>query len=333
MGTDGFLVAYADFSDPQREQAFSDMAAETEQVLKAVDGSLSANISTSFVSRFNAAAAGERVELDERAFTVLNIAIDAYNFTGGSYNPAVYYGVQAFGFGSDWVYPQTSADLPSTAQTDLYAELASHFSEVITEQKEGKYYATKPQFTINSGDEELSLKIDLGGVGKGYAVDLIDGLFEKYGFEMGYFSFGSSSIALKKFTDGDFKLQFVHPRKSGGAYLSIPLSCSLLSTSGDYEKYYVLDGARYCHIIDPSTCRPITSGMAAVTVIGGTAAEDDAITTALMTMTPAEAVSFINSKLSTRRVAFACEEGGELRYYTNMQGGFELLDGALKPLT
>ena len=333
MGTDGSLVAYADFSgDPTAKTRFEELESDVEELLYSIDSSLDVNDGQSFISKFNAASGGETVELDYTAYTVLKISLDAYDFTEGYYNPAVYYGVQDFGFAADGVYPEGTEQLPNTETTDKYSELASHFPEVSLSQKDGAYYATKPQYTQEIDGGALALKIDLGGVGKGYAVDMINSLMREHGFDYGYFSFGSSSIALGKYPSGDFDLQFVHPRAYGKTYLSVPMSDKLLSTSGDYEKYYLLDGQRYCHIFDPFTCRPIQTGMTAATVIGGTAAEDDAISTALMAMPPEKAVEFIKNKLETRQVAITCEIDQKNYFYTNMQEGFKLLDSTFLPL-
>jgi thiamine biosynthesis lipoprotein len=77
-----------------------------------------------------------------------------------------------------------------------------------------------------------------------------------------------------------------------------------ISTSGDYEQYYIIDDVRYCHIIDPTTGKPVQTGIMTATIIGGSAAEDDALTTAIMTMGKDKAIEFINTKLSDRYVAF-----------------------------
>ena len=64
---------------------------------------------------------------------------------------------------------------------------------------------------------------------------------------------------------------------------------------------------RYCHIIDPTTGKPVQSGIMSVTIIGGGAAEDDALTTAIMCMGKDKAIKFIEEKLTDRRVVFTVE--------------------------
>ena len=156
------------------------------------------------------------------------------------------------------------------------------------------------------------MKLDLGGIGTGYAVDCVDKLFDEYGYKFGYFNFGASSMLVKKHvTNGNYNISFINPRSiTRDTYLTTSICNEKLSTSGDYEQYYILDGTRYCHIIDPDTGKPVQTGIMTVTIIGGqkeyTAAENDALSTALMCMGKDKAIKFIEEQLTDRRVVFTC---------------------------
>lgn len=339
MNSDAALLIYDRFDkDGKRDEElysrFSGLAERIETLLSGLEASLSTDIETSSISRFNSAAAGEKVEIDFYAYTALGIAKKIYSMTGGAYNPAVYYSVRAFGFNGASDLPETAEEFPQDEEIAQYVALSKHFGEVEIMQEENKYYAFKPSYTVSAGGEELTLKVDLGGVGKGYAVDMADGLIEEYGFQNGYFNFGSSSIAFKKYPgeNSDFNLQLTNPRRraeNGGyidsqSYISTKIKDECVSTSGDYENYFMLDAngdgveERYCHIIDPSTGKPVQTGIISATVIGGSAAEDDALTTAIMAMGLEKAFEFVNSAPDGIRAVFAYEKDGNLRFYTNM---------------
>ena len=64
---------------------------------------------------------------------------------------------------------------------------------------------------------------------------------------------------------------------------------------------------RYCHVIDPTTGKPVNKGIMSVTIIGGSAGSADALTTAVMAMGREKALQFIESKLTDRKVVFLCE--------------------------
>jgi thiamine biosynthesis lipoprotein len=218
--------------------------------------------------------------------------------------------VQAYGFTSGSKYPTSASGLPSDSDVEQYKALASHFGELDLYENDGKYYAVKPAETVQVGGQTLSMKIDLGGIGKGYAVDKIRELYDEKGFEYGYISFGTSSVGLfRHSTQGRFTLGLNSPRTLfGDNYMTLKVNDVNISTSGDYEQYYEIDGVRYCHIIDPTTGKPVQTGIYTATVIGGSAAEDDAYTTAIMTMGKDKAIEFINSKLKDRLVAFTCNK-------------------------
>lgn len=344
MNSTAELVAYADCEENGFDARFEALAEEVRELIEDLDKKLSATEKTSDVSRFNDAAAGEKVEISAETYEVLGISENVYRMTEGYYNPAVYYSLYAYGFnGSDENYPRSREELPEDKEITEYVSLSSHFGELKLEESEGKFYAVKPEFTIEVGERVLSMKIDLGGVAKGYAADRVSAVMDSRGFGFGYFSFGSSSIAVKKFpADGNnltMKLSNPRRRVENGSfsdpqeYISFPIMDDCLSTSGDNVNYFMLDtdgdgvDERLCHVFDPFSGRPVQSGVASASVAGGSAAENDALTTAIMAMGAEKAQKFIKEKLSGRRVVFTLDRGDGLKLYTNMGAeGFTLTD-------
>ncbi len=305
MNTAAQLVIRSDGSKKSEENIIA-LCNETESVIRDLDASLSASLPASPIYKFNAAEAGATVEIDKNSYNVLTIAQSVYDITDGYYNPAVYYGLRAYGFaGGD--FPTSETELPDDTAVQKYAELSSHFGKLELKEEEGKYYAVKPQATVEIEGAVYSMKVDLGGIGKGFAVDKVNSLIDKYGFKYGYFNFGSSSIAFKTYGESEeYELNLTDAR-GGGRYMSTHLSNVCISTSGDYEQYYELGGKRYCHVFNPKTGKPVDTGIMTATIIGGSAAEDDALTTALMAMGRDKAVEFINSKLHGRKVVMTLE--------------------------
>lgn len=351
MGTDASLVLTTNFNDEEVEALANELWAETKSCLSQIERSISVNVESSYISKFNAADAGEKVQLDETSYTVLSLAKEVYELTGGYYNPAVYYSVDLYGFSSGTTRESMPYDrdsytiLPDEKYITAFQTLSGSFSQIILESADGGYYATKPQTTVEVDGAVYALKIDLGGIGKGYAADIVGELITNYGFEYGYFNFGSSSIAVKnsyETEDGKWNLSFRDPRGSvNDSYLSAYVSDCCLSSSGDYEQYYLVDGVRYCHIIDPMTGSPIQTGIITATVIGGTAAENDALTTAIMAMGLEKAVDFINEELTGKKVVFVYESGenryviaNDTEYFTITAEGYALgntVEGGGKP--
>lgn len=329
MNSDALLTVYSGGSKASKKEnaAVKSVADGVYDILEEIERAVSVTEENSDISRFNAANAGEEIEISQTAYNVIRIAKTVYAQTNGYYNPAVYYGVQAFCFNGSSRYPKTVDELPEEYKTEKYADLASHFSEVELEEREGKFYLKKPTCTVEVDGEKLSLKIDLGGIGKGYATDVVSAYLDEQGFDSAIFNFGGSSIAAKTYRGGDFTFDFADPRPSGEkqSYISnVSLKNQCVSSSGDYVHYFEIDGVRYSHIFDPFTARPTQSGVMTATMIGGSAAENDGFTTAIMAMGYKKAVEFIKNNLSDRRVAFTfadADEGSVYYYFTNMPDG------------
>lgn len=302
MNSDAALYVSADFTE-ETIQKLSNLSSSVNTALTAINNSLSVTVESSCISNFNNAEAGTEVELDETAYTVLSLAKEMYKLTDGYYNPAVYYSVQAYGFDGSYNYPKTAAQLPKAEEIENYKTLSQSFGDIALRQDGESYYATKP----------VDLKIDLGGIGKGYAVDVVNGLIKDSGFEYGYFSFADSSIAFGKYIKGNnnYTLQPTNPRNRIYTYADIPIQGECVSTSGDYFQYYEIGGVRYCHIINPATGKPVHTGIISATVIGESAAKADALSTAVMAMGKDKAVEFIANKLQNYRVVFVYDKAAE----------------------
>lgn len=309
MFADALLVVSDDFTADGVEDKYDAFKKAVGNLLDGVSKALSSTVTGSDIYNFNNAEAGTTLEIGKTAYEVLSEAKAAYTLTEGSYNPALYYNVHAYGFNGESTHPQTASELPSDDKISKYTDLAKHFGDVKLKEEDGKFFVTKPAYTVEVEGETLALKLDLSGISKGYAVDLVDALFDEYGYEYGYFSFGTSSMIFKSNAQaGAYRLLLSSPRSiKGDEYIRLPIRGEKLSTSGDSEQYYKIDGVRYCHVLDPETGKPVQKGIMSVTIIGGTAAQDDALTTAIMCMGKERAAQFIKEHLTDRRVVFTCE--------------------------
>ena len=349
FGTDAYLRLYLpkDTSEEEVDEANKKANALHEEItglLTSLDSSMNIASENSYISQFNSAEAGSEIKIDKDTYEVLNIAIKMFEETDGYYNPGVYYSVDLYGFGvrsnnetRPYDREDPSVELPDNEYVTAFQQLGESFAEVSTYQRDGKYYVSKPEKTVTVEGHTYSLAMDLGGIGKGYAIDLVDGLIDEAGFEYGYFNFGSSSQAINGSLseDGKFELQFQHPRALlGVGYLSTRAANVAISTSGDYILSYTIDGTRYSHIINPKTGAPIRTGIATATVLDGrvgvySAAEADARTTALCAMGVEKATEYMNELTEQGiMVAFLHENGiGWLTLYTNMEEDVFVADG------
>lgn len=111
------------------------------------------------------------------------------------------------------------------------------------------------------------MALDLGGIVKEYAADCAAGLCARHGIQHGIISLGGDMHAIGPHPDGTpWHIKIRHPRQPGQHFGSVQLMQGGLASSGDYERFFERDGARYCHILSPKTGWPV-QGLAAVTVV------------------------------------------------------------------
>ena len=138
--------------------------------------------------------------------------------------------------------------------------------------------------------------LDLGAVGKGIACDVVQDYLKKQKEVSGaVIAVGGSILLYGSKADGsDWNVAVQNPRGQDGEAMGV-LSLSgttNVSTSGDYEKYFMQDGKRYHHILDPSTGYPADSGLISVTIVSDDGTLADGLSTSLFIMGEEKAAQF-----------------------------------------
>ncbi len=127
------------------------------------------------------------------------------------------------------------------------------------------------------------VRINLGGIAKGYAVEQAVKLLRSRGILHGIVTAGGDSRLLGDRRGQPFMVGIRDPRNEGEVVLTIPLEDEAISTSGDYERYFEEDGKRYHHIIEPMTGEP-AGGIRSATIVGPDAVLTDALSTSVFVL-------------------------------------------------
>ena len=323
FSTTSTLVIFDDFKQPGRMEKLTETWAEIKEILASLDALLSLSNPDSDCARFNALPSGASMQVSDAALEILRISETVNGTTGGLYDPTVSRLVDLYGFSPRFTpsgYQPTEAydrprlagrsfSSPDARYVDAFRGLVS-FPEV--DWASGTVKKTAPDVVVDG--VSYAQTIDLGSIGKGYAVDLVMALLRERGYEYGYFSCGGSSIGVLKRgkaskgapLPAQWGVAIEKPRFSTNdsqIALRVFTNDTCLSTSGDDAHTYTLDGVRYCHIVDPGTGRPINvtddgspqRGLCAVTVYGENAALCDAWSTALSVAGLTQSLEWINS--------------------------------------
>lgn len=149
----------------------------------------------------------------------------------------------------------------------------------------------KEQLTVHFSHQ--GMKIDLGGIAKGYAVKRCLRLLEKAGVNHALVSAGGDTGLLGDRNGRPWLVGIKHPRAEHKTAVNIPLENEAISTSGDYERYFIEDGVRYHHIINPKTGDSVRA-VVSVSVMGKDPTYVDALSTTVFVKGLVEGLALIN---------------------------------------
>jgi thiamine biosynthesis lipoprotein len=134
--------------------------------------------------------------------------------------------------------------------------------------------------------EKAGMKIDVGGIGKGYAADRAVDALRKAGAVAGVVALSGDIKTFGRLPGGKmFPVGIQHPRDDGSVLVWLDLEDEAISTAGDYERFFEREGVRYHHILDPRTLQP-ARGCQSVTVIAREGVWADGLDTGIFVMGP-----------------------------------------------
>ena len=231
------------------------------------------------VKTINENAGKAPVQVDDRILSMLELAQKMYDLTGGKINIAM---GSVLGIWHDYreAAEQNASEADNTLPTQEELEVVAQHCDIndLVIDEEAK--------TVYLSDPEMSL--DVGSVGKGYAVEMVCRAAEARGLTSALVSVGGNLRAIGTKPDGSQWTGGVeNPWNASDLYTAssmlsgaINMSDMALVTSGDYQRYFVVDGKRYHHLIDPDTLFPSTY-FNGVTVLCSDSGLADCLTTGL----------------------------------------------------
>lgn len=204
----------------------------------------------SALSELNAAIArGERHEVAPELAVMLKDTMQLSAQLDNLFNPAIGGMVRLWGFQADEYKPA----LPDANKLAALVAVKPQMSDLVFD---GQRVSSR----------NPAVQLDLGGYAKGYALDRAAVLLKQQGVHNALINIGGNVLALGTHGARAWRIGIQHPRQPGPIATLELHDGEAVGTSGDYQRYFMLGGKRYCHLIDPRNGQPV-QGVQAVTVL------------------------------------------------------------------
>ncbi|MBU0622158.1 MAG: FAD:protein FMN transferase [Gammaproteobacteria bacterium] len=229
--------------------------------------------SPSELSELNAAIVqGKRKRVSPELAAMLQDAAQVSAQSGGTFNPAIGGLIKAWGFQAE----EFKAELPDAKKIAALVKAKPRMSDLKISNP------SQPPLVRGGADGSLpdkgglgwvavssrnrAVKLDLGGYAKGYALDRAAAILNEQGIHNALINIGGNVMALGTHGTRPWVVGIQHPRRPGPIAILELHDGEAIGTSGDYQRYFELDGKRYCHLIDPRSGYPV-QGVQAVTIL------------------------------------------------------------------
>jgi thiamine biosynthesis lipoprotein len=284
-------------------ELWSDERAAGEQAIDAVmaemnriDAAMSTYKPDSELSRVNALAAKQAVKISPELFELLATALDYSRITGGAFD--VTYASVGF------MYDFRARQKPSQQQISQ-ALPAVNYRLVRLDRK-----------TLTVHYDREGVRIDLGGIAKGHAVDRSIALLQQRGISHALVTAGGDSRVIGDRFGRPWIIGIRHPDRKDEIIARLPLIDTAISTSGDYERYFDEGGQRYHHILDPKTGHS-ASKVRSATILADSATRTDGLSKTAFVLGAAAALA-IYQKLGDVDAVLVTPDG-KVHYSNGLQ--------------
>jgi len=302
MGTVFTIYLYAE----NATRAEAALAAAFEEIDR-LDQTLSNYRPSSELSRINRLAGREAVTTDPEVFSLLERALSYSSQTGGAFDVTVGLLMRAWGFF------RGQGRVPDTEELNAARDKTGH----------EKVKLDLANRTIRFAVPEM--EIDLGAIGKGYAVDRAASVLGESGIGTALIDAGSSTMYAMDAPPGEdgWKVHVPDPKDRSRSLSVLSLRDQSISTSGSYEKFFELGGRSYCHVLDPRTGMPV-QGVLQTTLVAADGTTTDALSNAMFVIEPKAACEILANVSGVRAmwVLSGSETNQVVKWHWHDETGF-----------
>jgi thiamine biosynthesis lipoprotein len=230
--------------------------------LNDIDDKMSAFKKYSEISKINSKAGATQEAVSKDTYFVVKKAVEYSKILEGTFDPTIRPLVELWKIGTEEAIPEKSK-IEETLKLINYDHVI-----------------------LDGSNQSIMLKhknqaLDVGGIAKGFAADEVRDIFYKHNIKSALIDLGGNIFALGSKEDGTpWKVGIQNPFEPRGEYIGIlSVKNKSVVTSGNYEKYFMKDGQRFHHIIDPKTGYPSQSKIISATIISDNSIDGDGLST------------------------------------------------------
>ncbi|TRW27597.1 FAD:protein FMN transferase [Flavobacterium zepuense] len=228
------------------------------------------------VSKINQNASIQPVKVDREVFNLTQRALIISEITNGAFD------ISFATMDKIWRFDSTMTKMPTPEEVKRSVAKVG-YKNIVLDSMQSTIFLKLP-----------GMKIGFGSIGKGYAADKARQLMEKRGVPAGIINASGDMATWGKQPNGtNWNIGITNPFDTNKYIAIVPLGRDAVTTSGNYEKFVVLNGKHYSHIINPVTGYPAT-GLTSVTVFGPSAEMANGFSTSLMVLGKKAGLKLIN---------------------------------------
>ncbi|MFC1889494.1 FAD:protein FMN transferase [Thermodesulfobacteriota bacterium] len=274
MGTEVTITAAPSRLDESEILACMD---EAFTEIERIESIMSKYLPASEISVANREAGSKPVKISSELAGLIRLGLEISRLSDGAFD------ISFAGMSRIWDFGNPAGPLPSAGEAAAAVKHVDYRKIVL---------AGDGRPTISFQDPEM--KLGLGAIAKGYAVDRALARLRRCGISDAIVNAGGDLKASGRCGDRPWRIGIQDPREMNDLVATVAVEDFAVVSSGDYERYFIRDGKRYHHILDPRTGMP-AAGSSSMTVLHRSAARADALATALFVLGPDRGLALIDS--------------------------------------
>jgi thiamine biosynthesis lipoprotein len=262
------------------------------------------------LKRLNNNAGKRPVPVSEELFLIITKAVRYGKLTHGAFDISIAPVLELWGFLGE----AKDFSIPESKALSAALHLVDYKDIVLNEHDKTVFFS------------KAGMKLTLAGIAKGYAVGRAISILQREGINDAIVNAGGDVQVIGDKYGNPWRIGIRHPRKSDEILNAINIKGNkCIFTSGDYERYFVVNNRRYHHIMDPSTGFPTNSSCISVSIICDDPVDADALATSVFVLGPERGMELID-RIPEVEAIMVCEKGKELTIKVSKNIGHYGLD-------